>query len=75
MKSSACGSAVSQVIDSRPAKNGSVRRRRKCRKCKLRFTTYEYAEEALASEKYSKALRSVITFARQQYSELKDDSI
>lgn len=40
-----CGSRKDGVIDSRTAHNGtSVRRRRKCLKCKKRFTTYEHVE-------------------------------
>ena len=40
-----CGNKNDSVIDSRASKNGSsVRRRRKCLKCKKRFTTYEYVE-------------------------------
>jgi transcriptional regulator NrdR family protein len=70
VKCSACGSAVSQVIDSRPAKNDSVRRRRKCVTCKFRFTTYEYIEGNLGSEK----LRAVIAFALEKYSELKKET-
>ncbi len=70
MRCSACGSAVSQVIDSRPLKN-AVRRRRKCLKCEFRFTTYEYVEGDLGSQQYSEALRSVVNFARKKYSEAK----
>jgi transcriptional repressor NrdR len=40
-----CGSRKDSVIDSRTARNGtSVRRRRKCTKCRKRFTTYEHVE-------------------------------
>lgn len=40
-----CGNKNDSVIDSRSSSNGSsVRRRRKCMKCKKRFTTYEYVE-------------------------------
>ncbi len=40
-----CGSQKDSVIDSRVSRNGSsIRRRRKCLKCKRRFTTYEYVE-------------------------------
>ncbi|MFA6142849.1 MAG: transcriptional regulator NrdR [Candidatus Omnitrophota bacterium] len=40
-----CGSRKDGVVDSRTALNGtSVRRRRKCLKCKKRFTTYEHVE-------------------------------
>ena len=40
-----CGNRHDSVIDSRIARNGtSVRRRRKCLKCRKRFTTYEHVE-------------------------------
>ena len=44
MKCPSCGSNVSKikVIDSRPvAENNSIRRRRECLNCHMRFTTYE----------------------------------
>ncbi len=40
-----CSFEESKVIDSRPAENGTiVRRRRECIECKRRFTTYEKLE-------------------------------
>jgi transcriptional repressor NrdR len=40
-----CNYEESKVIDSRPAENGTiVRRRRECIECKRRFTTYEKLE-------------------------------
>ncbi len=40
-----CATPDSKVIDSRPASEGKViRRRRECRKCGKRFTTYETVE-------------------------------
>ncbi|MEM1535627.1 MAG: transcriptional regulator NrdR [Candidatus Pacearchaeota archaeon] len=36
-----------KVIDKRESKEGTVRRRRECLKCKKRFTTYERAETKL----------------------------
>jgi transcriptional repressor NrdR len=40
-----CGSAETQVIDSRVTESGdSIRRRRRCASCQKRFTTYETAE-------------------------------
>ena len=40
-----CGYSESQVIDSRPADEGSsIRRRRECLSCSKRFTTYETVE-------------------------------
>lgn len=42
MKCPACGYEKSKVIDSRPVEeNNSIRRRRECEKCFVRFTTYE----------------------------------
>jgi hypothetical protein len=45
-----CGSSDTRVRDSRPVlfdKLPSVRRRRHCLSCKLRFNTFEIAESAL----------------------------
>jgi transcriptional repressor NrdR len=45
MKCPFCGSADTQVIDSRVSEPGdSIRRRRKCTACQKRFTTYETVE-------------------------------
>ena len=45
MKCPYCGFAESKVIDSRPADEGSsIRRRRECLSCRIRFTTYETVE-------------------------------
>lgn len=45
MKCPFCSQAESKVIDSRPAENDTVvRRRRECLACKRRFTTYEKLE-------------------------------
>ena len=45
MKCPACGAPDSKVIDSRPMTEGnSIRRRRECRLCQKRFTTYEIIE-------------------------------
>lgn len=42
MKCPFCGSANSQVLESRTVEEGkAIRRRRKCEHCKKRFTTYE----------------------------------
>ncbi len=44
----ACQQADSAVLDSRLAKDGcSIRRRRRCKHCDTRFTTYERVELAL----------------------------
>ena len=44
MKSPYCGFSESKVVDSRPADEGSIRRRRECLQCERRFTTYETVE-------------------------------
>jgi transcriptional repressor NrdR len=45
MKCPFCGSADTQVIDSRVSEPGnSIRRRRRCLACQKRFTTYETVE-------------------------------
>ncbi|MGE5172037.1 MAG: transcriptional regulator NrdR [Rudaea sp.] len=45
MKCPFCGSADTQVIDSRVSEAGdSIRRRRRCISCQKRFTTYETVE-------------------------------
>ncbi len=45
MKCPFCGSADTQVIDSRVSEQGdSIRRRRRCLGCQKRFTTYETVE-------------------------------
>ena len=36
-----CNSRKIEVMDSRPSENNSVRRRRICKECNKRFTTYE----------------------------------
>jgi transcriptional repressor NrdR len=41
-----CGHADDRVVDSRPADAGeAIRRRRECRSCGRRYTTYERVEE------------------------------
>lgn len=46
MKCPFCGNPESKVIDSRSAENGQViRRRRECKGCKRRFTTFERFEQ------------------------------
>ena len=42
-----CGKVDTGVIDSRPTKEGGIRRRRKCLACAGRFTTYEATTEQL----------------------------
>jgi len=45
MKCPICGFEKTQVLDSRPTENSSIRRRRECVSCKHRFTTYEFVEQ------------------------------
>ena len=70
MKCSRCAYEDSKVLESRLSQDGrSTRRRRSCRRCDHRYTTYEREEEpsiyvkkkALHVERYSraKALRSI----------------
>ena len=48
MECSHCGSLRNKVIDSRLTKDRvSIRRRRQCQTCSLRFTTYESTEEQM----------------------------
>ena len=57
-----CGGAESIVTDSRPSKGG-VRRRRECRGCEFRFTTYEMlvgARDNSALEQLRRELRNVL---------------
>ena len=44
MKCPYCGYKESKVVDSRPADEISIRRRRECLSCERRFTTYETVE-------------------------------
>lgn len=44
MKCPYCGKENTRVIDSRPADDSSIRRRRQCDECGKRFTTYEKVE-------------------------------
>lgn len=45
MKCPICSSSDNRVIDSRPVdENNSIRRRRECMSCHLRFTTYEIVD-------------------------------
>ena len=44
MKCPYCGYKETKVVDSRPADESSIRRRRECLSCERRFTTYETVE-------------------------------
>lgn len=47
MRCVTCGHPVTEVIDTRLAvQNNAVRRRRSCKRCGARWTTYERDEEA-----------------------------
>jgi transcriptional repressor NrdR len=47
MRCPVCDSHDSRVIDSRPLDDGrAIRRRRSCRACAHRFTTYEHVEQS-----------------------------
>ncbi len=59
MKCPFCGSAETQVIDSRVSEPGdSIRRRRRCLDCQKRFTTYETVELRLPAVVKSNGNRS-----------------
>ena len=59
MKCPFCGSADTQVIDSRVSEAGdSIRRRRRCTSCQKRFTTYETVELRLPQVVKSNGNRS-----------------
>ncbi len=51
MNCPSCGHPDSKVLDSRPADQTSIRRRRECLKCQRRFTTYEIIEAVPLSVK------------------------
>jgi transcriptional repressor NrdR len=60
-----CGADDDRVVDSRPASDGTaIRRRRECRACGLRFTTFERAE--LPALLVTKRSGAVTPFARQK---------
>jgi transcriptional repressor NrdR len=44
MKCPYCNKESTKVVDSRPAENNSIRRRRQCENCGRRYTTYERIE-------------------------------
>lgn len=44
MKCPYCNKESTKVVDSRPADNNSIRRRRQCESCGKRYTTYERIE-------------------------------
>jgi len=50
MRCPSCNSPENKVVDSRTARDGSsIRRRRECLACGVRFTTYEYVERTAVS--------------------------
>ena len=65
MKCPFCGSADTQVVDSRVSEAGdSIRRRRRCLACQKRFTTYETAELRLPQVVKQNGTRSDFDVAR-----------
>lgn len=46
MKCVFCGSTDNKVVDSRLLKDGSIRRRRQCLDCGMKFTTYESVDRS-----------------------------
>ncbi|MEO8507962.1 MAG: transcriptional regulator NrdR [Betaproteobacteria bacterium] len=65
MKCPFCGSAQTQVIDSRVSEPGdSIRRRRRCLDCQKRFTTYETVELRLPQVVKTNGNRSDFDVAR-----------
>ena len=65
MKCPFCGSADTQVIDSRVSEAGdSIRRRRRCTSCQKRFTTYETVELRLPQVVKSNGERAEFDTAR-----------
>ena len=65
MKCPFCGSAETQVIDSRVAEPGdSIRRRRRCMSCQKRFTTYETVELRLPQVVKTNGTRSDFDIAK-----------
>ena len=60
-----CGVDDDKVVDSRPTPDrGAIRRRRECRSCGLRFTTFERPE--LPPLRVRKRSGAVVPFARQK---------
>lgn len=65
MKCPFCGSAETQVVDSRVSEAGdSIRRRRRCLDCQKRFTTYETVELRLPQIVKTNGNRSDFDVAR-----------
>ena len=65
MKCPFCGSADTQVIDSRVSESGdSIRRRRRCLPCQKRFTTYETVELRLPQVVKTNGTRSEFDTAK-----------
>jgi len=67
MKCPKCRKTISQVIDSRPAKDKlSVSRRRECLACSTRFTTFEAIEQEFLSVMIRKNTGSGVTLNSQK---------
>ena len=62
-----CNNAECHVIETRKAKDNSVRRRRACNSCGYRFTTYEKTETQIAVERRKLEKEIIIKAARDYY--------
>jgi transcriptional repressor NrdR len=84
MECSHCGGINSRVIDSRLAQDRiSIRRRRQCLTCSMRFTTYESTEEQMlavlikkkAGHRVTKTnLKIMLSFISNTLSDLSDET-
>lgn len=84
MECSRCGGINNRVIDSRLAPDRvSIRRRRQCLTCSMRFTTYESTEEQIlavlikkkASHRVTKnSLKTLLSFISHTLSDLSDET-
>lgn len=65
MRCPSCGADDDKVVDSRPTSDGTaIRRRRECRACGTRFTTFERVE--LPELLVGKRSGAVVPFSRQK---------
>lgn len=78
MKCPECKSTNTHTIDSRPTFGGAVTRRRKrCKACKTKFTTYEAIEikpsgKALILDRLLKINREISDIKKLMYQDLTD---
>jgi len=61
MECPVCKIGETEVKDSRPGREGEVRRRRKCRGCNHRFTTYEARMEDFHPRQMRERLETIET--------------